>query len=225
LSHADALQRLWFIDQNGLVVKSRKRLAEHIVPYAQDHPAMSFVDAIKSIKPHVLIGATGVQGTFTEEVIRLMAELNERPAIFALSNPSSHAECTAQQAYEWTEGRAIFASGSPSDAVNYHDKTFRPGQGNNAYIFPGVGLGVIACNASRITDEMFLAAADTLADMVKPEHLEQGTIYPPLKDIRAISLKIACAVAECAYAQNLAQNPRPDDLSKSIKKIMYDPGY
>lgn len=225
LSHNEALQRLYFVDQDGLVVKSRQDLAEHILPYAQDHPAVSFAEAIKSIKPHILIGATGVAGTFTEEAIRLMAEINQRPVIFALSNPSSHAECTAQEAYEWTEGNAIFASGSPSAAVNYQDKTYHPAQGNNAYVFPGVGLGAIACQASRITDDMFLAAADALASMVKPEHLQQGSIYPPLKDIRAISLKIACAVAEKAYAQDLAQNPRADDLQKAIAKLMYDPGY
>lgn len=225
LSNNDALQRLSFVDRAGLIVKSRKDLAEHILPYTQDHPVMSFPDAIKSIKPHILIGATGVQGAFTEEAIRLMAKFNERPVIFALSNPSSHAECTAQQAYAWSDGRAIFASGSPSEVINYKDKTFHTGQGNNAYVFPGVGLGAIACQASRITDEMFLAAADTLASMVKPEDLEQGTIYPPLKDIRAISLKIACAVAEKAYEQNLAQKTRPHNLSKSIATLMYDPSY
>jgi len=225
LSNDDALQRLWFVDKDGLVVKSRKDLAEHNLPYLHDQPEMSFTDTIKSIKPHILIGATGVQGAFTEEAIRLMAEFNERPAIFALSNPSSHAECTAQQAYEWTHGRAIFASGSPSEAVNYKDKTFHPGQGNNAYIFPGVGLGAISCQASRITTEMFLAAADALAGIVTPEHLQQGTIYPPLKDIQAISLTIACAVADKAYEQDLAQKPRPDNLSKAIEKLMYDPSY
>ena len=225
LSNNDALQRLWFVDQAGLLVKSRQNLAEHILPYTQDHPAMSFTDAIKSIKPHILIGATGVQGTFTEGAIRLMAEINDRPAIFALSNPSSHAECTSQQVYEWTDGRAIFASGSPSKIVNYKNKTYHPGQGNNAYVFPGVGLGAVACQANRITDEMFLAAADAFADMVKPEDLEKGTIYPPLKDIRAISLNIACAVSKKAYEQNLAQNPYPNDLSGSIKKLMYDPSY
>ncbi|MFW2373860.1 MAG: NAD-dependent malic enzyme [Gammaproteobacteria bacterium] len=225
LSNDDALQRLWFVDEKGLLVKSRKDLAEHNLAYAHDHPGMSFVDAIKSIKPHILIGATGVHGAFTEQAIRLMAEVNERPAIFALSNPSSHTECTAQQAYEWTDGRAIFASGSPSQVVNYKDRAFHPGQGNNAYVFPGVGLGAIACEASQIVDDMFLAAADALASMVKPEHLQLGSIFPPLNHLRAISLKIACAVAETAYAQNLAQKPRPRDLSKAIEELMYDPSY
>lgn len=225
LSHDDAVQRLWFVDEHGLLIKSRNDLAEHNLAYAHDHPRMSFPNAIKSIKPHILIGATGVHGTFTEQVIRLMAEFNQRPAIFALSNPSSHAECTAQQAYEWTDGRGIFASGSPSDAVSYNDQNFHPGQGNNAYVFPGVGLGAIACEASQVVDDMFLAAADALASMVKPEHLAQGTIYPPLKDIRAISLKIACAVAETAYEQGLAQKSRPANLRQEIENMMYDPSY
>ncbi len=230
LSNDAALSQLWFVDENGLVIKSRQELAEHILPYAKDQPAMSFVEAIKLYKPQLLIGATGVQGTFTEAAVRLMADINERPAIFALSNPSSHAECTAQQAYDWTGGRVIFASGSPSEDVSYEGKTFQPGQGNNAYIFPGVGLGAIACETSRITDEMFLAAAAALAGMVKQEQLEQGVIYPPLQDIRAISLVIAVAVAEKAYEQNLAQKPHPkdqskSDLQKSIKRLMYDPRY
>lgn len=225
LSKNDAVQRLWFVDQFGLVVKSREDLAEHNLPYAHDHPGMSFPESIKTIKPHILIGATGVHGAFTEQAIRLMAELNQRPAIFALSNPSSHTECTAQQAYEWTDGRGIFASGSPSEVVNYKDKVFHPAQGNNAYVFPGVGLGAITCEARYIVDEMFLAAADALASMVKPEHLEQGSIYPPIKNLRAISLKIACAVAETAYEKNLAQKPRPRNLLKEIENLMYDPSY
>ena len=225
LDKDEAYKRLWFLDHRGLVVKSREQLAEHIIPYAQDYDALSFTDAIKSIQPHILIGATGVGGTFTEEALRLMAKFNKRPAIFALSNPSSHAECTAQQAYEWTEGRAIFASGSPSAAVTYDNKTFNAGQGNNAYIFPGVGLGAVACDASRITEEMFLVAASTLAGMVNNEQLEKGAIYPPLNDIRTISLRIAIAVAEKAYDLNLAQKQRPADLEIAISQLMYDPTY
>ena len=225
LSKQEAIQRLYFIDHKGLLVKSRDNLAKHNSVYAQDFPETSFVEAVKLIKPHVLIGATGVSGTFTEEVIRLMAEYNDRPVIFALSNPSSHAECTAQQAYEWTDGRAIFASGSPSEPVHYKDKNFFPGQGNNAYIFPGVGLGAIACQATRIVDDMFLAAANALASAVEPEQLARGSVYPPLKNLRNISLKIACAVAEKAYEKGLAEAPKPENLAEEIKKIMYKPDY
>lgn len=221
----EASRRLWFVDHLGLIVKSREELADHIVCYARDEEAMPFLDTVKKFKPHILIGATGVGGTFTEDVLAAMAEINQHPAIFALSNPSSHAECTSEQAYTWTDGKAIFASGSPAPAVEYNDKTLQPGQGNNAYIFPGVGLGVLACESTRVTEEMFLVAAKTLADMVKPEQLEQGTIYPPLKEIRTISLKIAVKVAEKAYEQKLAQKPRPDNLEQTIANLMYDPVY
>lgn len=225
LSEEEARARLWFVDRKGVVVKSRTDLMPHNVPYAHDHEAMDFEQAIKTIKPQVLIGATGAPGTFTESVVKAMAELNERPAIFALSNPTSRAECTAEQAYEWTGGKAIFTSGSPFDTVNYKGKTLKPGQGNNAYIFPGIGLGALACRATTISDEMFLASARTLADMVGSGDLETSTLFPPLTDIRTASLQIAVAVAEKAYEQNLAQEPKPDNLSEFIAKQMYDPSY
>ncbi|MDH5425100.1 MAG: NAD-dependent malic enzyme [Gammaproteobacteria bacterium] len=221
----EAYARLWFVDHLGLVVNSRDELPEHIVNYARDEPAMAFLDAVKTFKPHILIGATGVGGTFSEDVLQVMASNNQHPAIFALSNPSSHAECTSEQAYNWTDGKAIFASGSPSPAVEYNGRTLQPGQGNNAYIFPGLGLGALACEASRVTEEMFLVAAKTLASMVDQQSLDQGTIYPPLKNIRAISLRIACAVAEKAYQQNLAQRERPADLEQTIADLMFDPVY
>ena len=183
LSKEDALKRLWFVDQEGLVVKSRDDLMVHNLPYAHEHEALDFVSAINEIKPHILIGATGAPGTFTQEVIEAMSALNERPAIFALSNPTSRAECTAEQAYEWSKGKAIFTSGSPFDAISHEGKTLKPGQGNNAYIFPGVGLGAIACEATHITDEMFLASARSLAELVSEEDLSTSTLYPPLKDI------------------------------------------
>ena len=200
-------------------------MAPHKIPYAHDVPKAGFVEAIKRIKPHILIGATGRPGTFTEEVIRLMGEINPRPVIFALSNPTSKAECTAKQAYKWTNGRVVFASGSPSAPVLYAGKTYVPGQGNNAYVFPGIGLGAIACQSSRITDEMFLEAARILANMVSDEDLQAGTIYPPLSDIRNVSLAIAVAVAEKAWEQKLAQNPRPADVKRMISDLMYDPTY
>ncbi len=225
LSEEEARRRLWFVDLSGLVVKVREDLGPHNLPYAHDHPQLNFLDAIKSIKPQVLIGATGAPGTFTQEVVQLMAEINPRPVIFALSNPTSRAECTAEQAYEWSEGRAIFASGSPFSAVAFQGKTYRPGQGNNAYVFPGIGLGAIACNARIISDEMFLAAARTLARMVSESDLAEGAIYPPLIDIRKVSLAIAVAVAEKAYEQNLARDPKSADLHQSIAESMYDPTY
>ena len=223
LTIEEARRRLWFVDVNGLVVKSRKDLLPHNLPYAHDHRPLGFLGAIDAICPHVLIGATGAPGTFTREVVDRMCEHNARPVLFALSNPTSKAECTAQQAYEWTRGHAVFASGSPFGTVTYQGRTFRPGQGNNAYVFPGIGLGAVFCRARRIPDEFFLAAARTLAALVKPKDLEQGSIYPPLRDIRKISLAIAVSVAETAYVMNLARTKRPRDLKSAIAGFMYEP--
>jgi malate dehydrogenase (oxaloacetate-decarboxylating)(NADP+) len=225
LSKGEARNCLWFCDRNGLLVSSRKNLSPHSLPYAHEHEPADFIGALNSIRPNILIGATGVHGAFTEEAISLMAQLNSQPIIFALSNPTSHTECTAQQVYDWTDGRAIFASGSPSNTVNYKDKTFQPGQGNNAYIFPGLGLGVVACEASFISDEMFLAAASTLSKQVSSEQLEKGNIFPPLNQLRQVSMQIALAVANTAYQQNLAQRALPEDLSAAINELIYDPTY
>ncbi len=225
LSEQQARERLWFVDVEGLVVKGRDDLMEHNLPYAHDHPRTDFLGALRSIRPQVLIGATGHGGAFTRDVVELMAAINERPTIFALSNPTSHAECTPEQAYQWSEGRAIFASGSPFAPVEYDGRLIRPGQGNNVYIFPGVGLGATACRARRITDEMFLVAAQTLAGLVSEDDLAAGSVYPPLADMRNISLKVATAVAERAYASELAREPRPDDLERAIQESMYNPTY
>ena len=154
-----------------------------------------------------------------------MARINRHPIVFALSNPTSKAECTAEEAYTWSEGRAIFASGSPFPPVTYNGKTFVPGQGNNAYIFPGVGLGVIASESARVTDEMFFVAARKLADLVTEDDLAQGRIFPSLTRIREVSAVIATAVAEVAFKRSLATMNRPADLSAHIKAQMYDPTY
>ena len=225
LGESEARQRLWFVDVNGLVVKSRDDLMEHNLPYAHDHDTTDFINAIKQIRPQVLIGATGAPGTFTQQVLELMADINERPAIFALSNPTSRAECTAQQAYEWTRGRAIFTSGSPFPEVTVGGKSFKPGQGNNAYIFPGIGLGAVVSEASRITEDMFLVAAKKLAQLVGEEDLAVGSIYPPLNNIRSASLEIAAEVAEQAYAQNVARRSKSKILKETIRHYMYDPRY
>jgi malate dehydrogenase (oxaloacetate-decarboxylating)(NADP+) len=158
-------------------------------------------------------------------VVEAMSKLNKRPVIFALSNPTSKAECTAEEAYTWSEGRAIFASGSPFNAVTYEGKTFMPGQGNNAYIFPGLGLGVVACGAKRVTDSMFYCAAKALADQVQEGDLELGRIYPSLQRIREVSAGIALAVAEEIYRLKLARKRRPADLLAHIKSEMYHPDY
>jgi malate dehydrogenase (oxaloacetate-decarboxylating)(NADP+) len=204
-------------------VKSRADLMPHNLPYAHDHAPLGFLDAIDTLKPHVLIGATGAPGTFTREVVERMGAVNARPVLFALSNPTSRAECTPAQAYEWSRGRAVVASGSPFGTVTWQGRTFRPGQGNNAYVFPGIGLGAIVCRAKRIPDEFFLTAARTLADMVTPQNLDDGSLYPPLRDIRQISLAIAVKVAEAAYALKLARAKRPRNLKSAIAGFMYEP--
>ena len=225
LDEQAARERLCFVDRSGLLVKGRDDLAPHNLPYAHDAPNVPFAEAIRAIRPHVLIGATGAPGVFTEDIVRLMGEVNERPVIFALSNPTSRAECTAQQAYEWTDGRAVFASGSPFDAVTLNDQVYQPGQGNNAYVFPGIGLGAIACHARSISDAMFLQAARVLAGQVSEDDLAAGTIYPPLASIRQVSLAIAVAVAEQAWKEGLARDERPDDVEHMIAALMYDPDY
>jgi malate dehydrogenase (oxaloacetate-decarboxylating)(NADP+) len=223
LSRQDARGRLWFVDMHGLLVKGRKDLLEHNLPYAHTHPPLGFGEAIDALRPHVLIGATGSPGTFTRDVIERMSRVNARPVVFALSNPTSQAECTAQQAYDWSGGRAIFSSGSPFGKVTFEGKELRPGQGNNAYVFPGIGLGAVWCQARILPDALFLEAARTLASLVQDGDLAAACLYPPLQDIRKISLAIAVKVATRAYAMKLARKPRPRDLRKSIASFMYDP--
>ncbi|MGV8073833.1 MAG: NAD-dependent malic enzyme [Syntrophobacteraceae bacterium] len=225
-SEAEARERCWFVDSQGLVVKSRNDLASHKLLYAHDYEFLpDILSAVESLKPTTLIGVSGKGGMFTQPVIEAMARFNERPIIFALSNPTSNAECTAEQAYPWSQGRAVFASGSPFDPVHYQGKTFTPAQGNNVYIFPGVGMGVMACGAMFVTDEMFSVAAKTLAEMVSESDLDQGRIYPPLFKIRDVSLAIAKAVAEVAYSQGIATKPRGEDLEVLIRREMYEPDY
>ena len=223
---AEARSRCWFFDSRGLVVQSRTDLAAHKVPYAHDHrPVTSLVEAIRAVRPTALLGLSTQGGTFTDEVLRTMADLHERPVIFALSNPTSKSECTAEQAYRATGGRAVFASGSPFGPVEFEGRRFVPGQGNNAYIFPGLGLGILASGARRVTDSMFHAAARTLAATVPESALHDGLIYPPLQSIRAVSAIIALAVAEVAWRDGLATVARPADPEAAIRSLVWEPRY
>jgi malate dehydrogenase (oxaloacetate-decarboxylating)(NADP+) len=172
-----------------------------------------------------LIGTTGKAGAFSHAILQAAAKINKRPIVFALSNPTSVAECTAQEAYEHTDGRAVFASGSPFDPVTVGGKTFAPAQGNNAYIFPGVGLGVIASASRLVSDQMFLAAARALADQVSTTDLDAGRVYPRLNDIRKVSAAIAIPVIATARRQNLATHEIPEDLHSYIRSMMFDPQY
>lgn len=222
----DARRRCWFVDSKGLVVQSRNDLQEHKKPYAHDHAfSHGLEEIIEDLKPTALIGVSGQPQTFREPVVRAMTRLNRRPIIFALSNPTSKAECTAEQALEWSEGKAIFASGSPFKPVTLNGVTHVIGQANNAYIFPGLGLGVLAAQATHIVDEMFYAAARALANQVSEADLKTGCLFPPLRDIRAASRAIALRVAEVAYEQGLTEAPRSGNLDEHIQSIIYEPIY
>ncbi len=226
MSLTDARHACWFFDSKGLVVQSRSDLAEHKQPYAHEHaPISDLLQAIETLQPTTLIGVAGIPRTFTQPVLEAMARLNSQPIILALSNPTSQSECTAEQAYLWTNGRAIFASGSPFDPVTLQGKTFVPGQGNNAYIFPGVGLGVVVSGASRVTDEMFAVAAQTLAQLTTAEDLAKGRIYPSLTRIREVSAAIATAVAELAYKRDIARHALPANIAAYVRTQMYEPSY
>jgi malate dehydrogenase (oxaloacetate-decarboxylating)(NADP+) len=221
-------EKIWLVDSKGLIVKSRIDSLQHFKqPWAHEHePVNQLVNAIKSIKPTVLIGSSGAGRTFTKQVVETMAQLNKNPIILALSNPTSQSECTAEEAYTWSEGRAIFASGSPFDPVEYNGRVFVPGQSNNAYIFPGLGLGLIISGAIRVHDDMLLVASEALAAEVTDENIGKGLIYPPFTNIRKISAHIAARVAAKAYELGLATRlPQPDDLVAYAESCMYSPNY
>jgi len=226
LPEPEARRRCWLFDSKGLVVAGRTDLAEHKVPYAHEHELVAdFVTAVNALKPTAIIGVAAVGGTFTQAVLQAAARANERPIVFALSNPTSKSECTAEQAYRHTGGRALFACGSPFDPVTVEGRTFVPRQGNNSYIFPGVGMGVIACGAKRVTDEMFLASARALARQVTQADLDQGSLYPSLARIRDVSAHIAAAVAEVAFQRGLTSRKRPRNVLRYVREQMYDPRY
>ena len=226
MSTEEARKHCWFVDSKGLLVAGRDNIAVHKEPYAHEGEfTPDFLEALKRLKPTAILGLSGQPQTFTREIVEAMSEINERPIIFALSNPTSQAECTAEQAYTWSDGRAIFASGSPFDPVKYNNETYVPGQGNNAYIFPGVGLGVIVSESRIVTDEMFLAAAHSLANQVSDADLERGRIYPKLSRIREVSALIARDVAKMAYDNGFTDKEEPEDILAEIHDYMYRPVY
>ncbi len=225
-SAAEARSRCWFMDSKGLLTVDRSDLADHKRPFAQDHAAVpDLLSAVEAIRPTILIGASGQAGAFSEAVLRAMARHNARPVVFALSNPTSRAECTAEQAYGATQGRAIFASGSPFAPLTLDGRTCATGQANNSFVFPGVGLGVLASGAARVTDEMFFAAAGALGGQVTEDDLAAGRIFPPAARLRETAEAVAIAVAEVAHAQKLATQPRPADLAAHIRARMIRPAY
>jgi len=223
---AEARSRNALFDINGLIVTSRTDLADFQKPFAQDRaPVSTFVDAVKALRPTGIIGVSTVPKLFTREVIEAMAEINERPIIFPYSNPTSRSECTAEEAYRWSGGRAVFASGSPFPPVEIAGHKFVPGQGNNVYIFPAMGMAVFATEATRVTEEMFIVAAKAVAEQVTDEDLSVGLIYPPQSRILDASLHVAERLASYIFDQGLARVPRPDDIGSLIRARAYRPVY
>ncbi|MCO5610929.1 hypothetical protein L7F22_065174 [Adiantum nelumboides] len=228
VSLQEARRKIWMVDSKGLIVKSRwESLQHHKKNFAHEQEnCRDLLSAVKALRPSVLIGSSGQRSTFTKEVLETLASYNEKPVVMALSNPTSHAECTAEEAYKWTQGRVIFGSGSPFDPVKLNDELLVSGQANNAYIFPGTGLGVIMSGAIRVHDDMLLVAARALAAQVSKENLDKGLVYPPFQHIRKISANIAAAVADKAYELGLATRlPRPADLVGYAESCMYSPQY
>ena len=222
----EARRRCWFVDSHGLVVEGREPLAEHKRRYAHaGKPAPDLASAVRLLAPTAIVGVSTAPGSFNREVIELMSANNERPIVFALSNPTSKSECTAEEAYAWSGGRAVFASGSPFPAVTVGARAFVPGQCNNAYVFPGVALGVIATGARHVTDRMFTAAAHALAEQASASDLSLGRVFPPFSRIRDISAHVAAAVADVAFDDGLATVARPDDVLAFVRSHVWEPRY
>jgi malate dehydrogenase (oxaloacetate-decarboxylating)(NADP+) len=225
LTLQQARSRNNLFDVDGLLTTSRK-LMTFQEPFAIEHaPISDFTEAIKALRPTGIIGVSTVPKLFNQHVIEAMSEINERPIIFPYSNPTSRSECTAEEAYTWSDGRAIFASGSPFPPLTVGSKHFVPGQGNNVYIFPAMGMAVYATEAKRVTDEMFIAAAKAVAEQVGQDSLDVGLIYPPQSKILTASLHVAEKIADYIFDHGLAQVARPADVSRLISDKAYVPVY
>jgi len=222
----EAQAHVYMFDVNGLLESTRTDLFDFQRPYAHKHaPTRDFVAAIESIKPTTIIGVSTVGGAFTQKVVEAMSRINERPVILALSNPTDHAECTAEQAYTWSKGKAIYAAGVQFTPVKYNGQTFLPGQANNFYIFPAVGMAIYATQAKRVTDEMFIEAGQAVADQVPPELLNQGLLYPLQSNILETEIQTAARVAKLVFDSGLARVERPKDMVAFIRKQVYKPQY
>lgn len=227
LSEKEAHSHLYLYDINGAISTQRTDLPQHLVPFAKDiDPSLSFEQVVRLIKPTAIVGLSTCGGAFTEKIVRMMAKFNEKPIIFALSNPNSRSECSAEQAYKWTDGRALFCSGSPFEPIQCNGKTYVPRQGNNYFIFPGIGLGALLSGATGIPPEVFLLAAHTVADCVTEEDLAQGSLFPPSSAMRLISAKIAACVIRNAISRKRARVTEfPENLEEWILSEMYTPVY
>ena len=225
-------------DTQGLVVAGRPGLAAHKLPYAHKlSPSKPFdhldptsecppiVAAIEDFKPTILIGVSTVGKLFAQEVVEAMTRFNERPIIFALSNPIEKHECLPEQAYVWSGGKAVYAGGVQFPPVHFADQTFLPSQANNLYIFPAIGMAIYATNAKRVTDEMFIAAAHAVADQVTPEKLKLGMLFPPQSNILEVEVQTAVRVAKLVFDADLARVPRPTDMEAFVRRHLYKPDY
>jgi malate dehydrogenase (oxaloacetate-decarboxylating)(NADP+) len=226
LTLEQAQAHVYMFDVNGLLDATRNDLVDFQKPYAQDHaPTRNFVAAIESIRPTTIIGVSTVGGTFTQQVIEAMSHINERPVVLALSNPTDHAECTAEQAYTWSNGKAIYAAGVQFPPVHLNGQTFLPGQANNFYVFPAIGMAIFATQASRVTDAMFIEAARGVADQVPSVLLDQGLLYPLQSNILETEIQTAARVAEVVFESGLARVKRPGDMVAFIRQQVYEPEY
>ncbi|MBV9287942.1 MAG: NAD-dependent malic enzyme [Hyphomicrobiales bacterium] len=226
MSLKDAQARVHMFDVNGLLEPSRKDLYDFQKPYAHAHaPSRDFVACIKDLKPTTIIGVSTIGGAFTKDVVDAMSAVNERPVILALSNPTEHAECTPEQAYAWSKGKAIYAAGVQFPPVRYNGQTFLPGQANNFYIFPAVGMAIYATEAKRVTDDMFIEAAKAVADQAPKDALKQGMLYPLQSNILETEIKTAARVAELVFDKGLARVDRPSDMEAFIRAHVYEPEY
>lgn len=222
----EARKRCFLFDSKGLVESTRTGLTSHKKDFAHDaQPATSFLQAVQQLRPTAIVGVAALPNAFDSMVIGEMSAINERPIIFALSNPTSKAECTAEMAYQFSDGRALFASGSPFNTVEYKGKTFVPRQGNNSYVFPALGRAATFVKAKTMPTGMFLAASRKLAELVTQEDLDNGSLYPSLTEIRPISEAVSVAVAQWAYDNGLATAEKPEDLDAAVKASMYTPHY
>jgi malate dehydrogenase (oxaloacetate-decarboxylating)(NADP+) len=226
MTRKDAQARVHMFDVHGLLESTRTDLLDFQIPYAHPHaPTKDFVAAIKSLKPTTIIGVSTLGGAFTRQVVEAMAQINEHPVILALSNPTEHAECTAEQAYTWSKGQAIYAAGVQFSPVYLNGRTFLPGQANNFYIFPAVGMAIYATQAKRVSDEMFIEAAAAVADQVPDALLQQGLLYPPQANILETEIKTAARVAQLVFDSGLARVDRPADIEAFIRSYVYQPAY
>jgi malate dehydrogenase (oxaloacetate-decarboxylating)(NADP+) len=226
LTRKEAVEHIWMHDINGLLVSSRTDLADYQKDFAHEsEPIKDFADSVLKVKPTAIIGVSTVGGAFNQRVIENMCKINERPVIFPYSNPTSHSECTAEEAYTWSKGKAVFASGSPFEPVIIEGRKITPGQGNNVYIFPAMGLAIFATEAKRVTEEMLITAAESVAEQVSEENYKKGLIYPTIDNILEVSFNVAVKVAENIFDSGLAGVEKPEDIRKFIKGKMYEADY